>query len=68
MVYFLYASVLWFISFPLGLFFAFLFAKKAKRKLTKILFALFSLILISPTIIALLFTREIFTLLFYQFE
>lgn len=68
MGYFLYASVLWFISVPLGLFFAFLFTKKAKRKPTKILCALLSLILISPTIIALLFAREVFTILFYQFE
>ncbi|WP_446471132.1 hypothetical protein [Xenorhabdus stockiae] len=64
MGYFLYASALWFISVPLGLFFAFLFAKKAKRKIAKILYALLSLALISPTIIAFIFVREILTLLF----
>ncbi|PHM45776.1 hypothetical protein Xmau_00164 [Xenorhabdus mauleonii] len=60
--YIFYASWLWFITVPLGFFFTFLYAKKAKTKITKILSAFFALMFISPSIISLLFFREIFSL------
>ncbi|PHM53499.1 hypothetical protein Xhom_03497 [Xenorhabdus hominickii] len=56
--YFLLTSWFWFISVPLGLFFAFLFTKKAKTKITKIACAFLTLLFLAPPITALFF-REL---------
>ncbi len=53
--YFLCVSWLWYITVPLGLFFAFLFTKKAKTKITKIPCAFLTLLFLTPPIIALFF-------------